>query len=382
MNNSSLLKKIIPLLIIVVTFSVQLSSGINYIIFPLTMQEQGYSTMWIGIVMSFEILATIMLFKHISLIVLKLGVVQTIVGASLIRSICIYSLSFNESFYGWLSGVFIYGLATSMLLVVIQTWLNLIAKGKIKGLLLGLYSASLSLGIASGPIILQFITTKEFQFITNTIIPVIPIALLFIGIKQRPSIQVSSEIRLKYVFKQAKIVMLSALVGGICFFGLPSFLTIYGIANGLSPYQASLLVTMFMLGSVSIGTLVSSLSAFVDNIRIIYACVCISVICAVFLALAVYASQGIALIMLVIWGGCMGGIYATGLGYIGRVFRKEDQISANTSFVFMDALGGFLGLCIIGTSMDFIGSEGLTYTIVIASTMYLIFITKRSIAKL
>ncbi|MFC5045269.1 MFS transporter [Aquimarina hainanensis] len=373
--------RIIPVIIIISTFCVQVSSGINYIIFPLTMQAQNYTTTWIGIVMSFEILATLLLFKHVSLAVRKLGITQTIVGASMIRMFCIYFLGMNESFIGWLLGVFMYGLATSMLLVVIQTWLNLMAKGKLKGLFLGLYSASLSLGIASGPVVLQFIDDMNVRFLLNSMLPVIPIFLL-IGIRQKPSIHTDTTIRLGFIFKYAKIVMLSALLGGVCFFGLPSFLTIYGVANGLSYSESSLLVTMFMIGSVSIGTLVSSLSVFIDRIRIIYACVFISVICAVFLALAVYASLGVALIMLIIWGGCMGGIYATGLGYIGKVFRKEDQISANASFVFMDALGGFLGVCIIGSSMDLIGKEGLTYTIVIAATLYLIFITKRSISNL
>ena len=77
----------------------------------------------------------------------------------------------------------------------------------------------------------------------------------------------------------------------------------------------------------------------------------------------------------------MGGVYATGLAFMGETFRKEDQISANTSFVLMDSLGGFAGLFVIGTAMDFMGSEGLTYTIVFVFTAYLFFIASQLASK-
>lgn len=349
----------------------------NYIRFPITLQEQGYSKTLIGLIMSFEILATILLFKQISVVVKRLGVVATIVGASIIRCIVIYMLGFNDFFVIWVLGIFSYGLSTSMMLVVVQTWLNITETGKFKGLFIGLYSSSLSLGIAMGPIVLQFIPSDEMQILTNSTIALLPIVILAIIFKYKPALTIDKAIRIGFIFKHAKIIMLSALVGGICFFGLPSFLTIYGIANGLSHNEAALLLTMFMIGSVGIGPLISSLSAFLDRNLIIYICVCFSVICAVFLSLAVYTHVRIALTLLVIWGGCMGGIYASGLAFIGQKFRKEDQISANTSFILMDALGGFFGVFIIGTSMDFIGNEGLTYIIVLASTCYLVFITKR-----
>jgi len=368
-------RKLIPFLIVLTTLSIQLSSGMNYVIFPLKLQEQGHSNTLIGLAMSFEILATILLFKHISIIVKRLGVIQTIIGASIMRSIVIYSLGFNDHYILWLLGIFIYGLSTSMLLVVIQTWLNLTSAGKLKGLFIGLYSSSLSLGIALGPIVLQFVSEEWLQFLVNAIFPLLTVLILINIFKYKPKIEASNTIRIKFIFRHSKIVMLSALVGGVCFFGLPSFLTIYGIDNGLTPSESSLLLTMFMIGSVCIGVVISSLSAFIERIVLLLVCIFLSVVCSVFLALAVFSDLKIALALLLIWGGCMGGVYATGLGFIGEIFRKEDQISANTSFILMDSLGGFMGLFIIGSTMDIFGSEGLTYTIVIIFTLFLFFIT-------
>jgi MFS family permease len=370
------LKKFAAIILIITTFITQLSSGINYVVFPLTLQEQGYSITLIGVAMSFEILAIILLSKYISLTVKYLGVILTLLITSVIRSVVIYFLGFNDDFIIWLLGIFIYGLTTSMLLVVVQTWLNMIDVGKLKGLFLGLYSSALSLGIAAGPILLHYIVSDSLKNIVSIIIPFLPLAFLIFIIKQKPVFSEDSKVRTLFVFKHAKVVLLSAFVGGVCFFGLPSFLTIYGIENGLSSSQASLLLTMFMIGSVSIGALISWMSSFIDTLKIIYICCCFSVVCAVFLSLAVYSSVEIAYVLLVIWGGCMGGIYASSLEYIGGLFRKEDQISANTTFVLMDSLGGFIGLFAIGLSMEFIGGEGLTYVIVLFSVCYLVYITK------
>jgi MFS family permease len=376
------MKNFASIILIITTFIIQLSSGINYIVFPLSLQEQGYSVTLIGVAMSFEILATILLFKYISLTVKYLGIIPTLLIASVIRSTVIYFLGFNDSFTIWLLGIFVYGLATSMLLVVVQTWLNMIDTGKLKGLFLGLYSSSLSLGIAAGPILLYYFDNDSLGRKISVIIPFIPLIILAFIIKQRPIFNIDSKVRIKFVFRHSKVILLSAFVGGVCFFGLPSFLTIYGMANGLSAYQSSLLLTMFMIGSVCIGVLISWLSSYINKMRIIYICVFLSVVCAVFLSLAVYSSVEIAYVLLIIWGGCMGGIYASSLEYIGDLFREEDQISANTTFVLMDSLGGFIGLFAIGLSMEFIGSEGLTYVIVVISTCYLIYITKEFVKKL
>lgn len=376
------MKNYIPILIIISTFCIQLTSGINYIIIPLTLEDQLFSNTLIGLAMSFEVLATILLFKHISKAVKKVGVIPTILGASLIRGIIIYLFGFNTTFIFWLGGIFIYGIATSMILVVIQTWLNLTAKGKSKGIFIGLYSSALSLGVALGPQLLRLVPDdRSFHFLINACIPVIPVLVLVPIFKYRPTLPLNVSIRVFFIFKNAKIVMLSALLGGICFFGLQSFLAIYGVSNGLSEHNAALLLTTFMVGSVGIGLLISTLSAIINREIIILVCVFISVICAVFLAIAVYANLLIALILLLIWGGCMGGIYATGLAYIGDVFRKEDQISANTSFILMDSIGGFAGVFIIGTCMDMIGEEGLTYIIVCASITYLVFIVRKLAAR-
>jgi len=375
------MKIFVPITIIITTLTIQLSSGLNYVIFPQVLSEQGYSNTFVGFAMSFEIVSTLILYKKLSEIVKKLGVVKIVIFASLARSLSIYFLAYVNHYALWLSGIFIYGLMTTLLLVVLSTWLNMVSVGKLKGFIIGLYSSALSCGIALGPVVYysykKFASSETEPFWVNALIALIPILILSFIFNNKPSLESGEKVRFKFIFRHAKAIMLSAFVGGICFFGLPSFLVLYGTANGLTTDSAGFLLTMFMLGSVSIGLVVSSLSSFFDKRLIILVCVSISSLCAVFLSLSVYTHLYTALALMFLWGGCMGGIYATGMSFIGERFRTEDQVSANMSYVLMDSVGGLVGLCIIGGSMDLIGAEGLSYTVVIFSTTYLLFILSR-----
>ncbi|MFM2477729.1 MFS transporter [Celerinatantimonas sp. MCCC 1A17872] len=372
------MRKIAPFILVLAAFGIQLSSGINYITFPLILQSQGVNNSMIGLIMSCDIFALIVFSQRISVVVKKLGVLNSIIICSVVRSVVVYFLSANHMVIGWVLGMFAYGLMTNALLVIVQTWLNLMSAGKIKGLIMGLFSSCLSLGIAMAPIAIRFIDmTSQQPFYLSSVISLLVLVVMISVISTRPSFHSDKKARIVFVFKHSKIIMLSAVVGGFCFFGLPSFLTIYGIKNGLSPENAALLLTMFMLGSVTLGLLVSTLSAFINHYQLIFVCVCLSVVCASFLSLSIYANLGVALGLLYLWGGCMGGIYALGLNVVGEQFRREDQMSANMTYTMMDAIGGVIGLCIIGTSMDWVGSEGLSYTIVVASMLYLIFVFRQ-----
>jgi MFS family permease len=202
--------------------------------------------------------------------------------------------------------------------------------------------------------------------VLGTLLLVIPL------IGQAPSIRNQRPLRLGYVIRMAKIPMLSSFVGGVTFFGLPAFLTLYGMTNGLPLSQASLLLTSFMLGSVSLGLGISSISDRVNRTLLIVICVFIGVICAVYLPLGIY-NYTVALILLFIWGGAAGGIYATGLAIVADLFRQEDQVSANIAYSMLDNVGGIVGVLLIGVLMGAGIPDGIVYVIVLAALSYFVY---------
>jgi MFS family permease len=164
----------------------------------------------------------------------------------------------------------------------------------------------------------------------------------------------------------------SSFVGGVTFFGLPAFLTLYGLMNGMSLTNASLLLTAFMLGSVSLGLAIATFSGKAQRTLVTISCVLVGVICAIYLPLAIY-NYGIALMLLFVWGGAAGGIYGMGLATVGDLFRQEDQVSANVAYSILDNVGGIVGVLLIGALMGAGISDGIVYVIVLAALCYFIY---------
>jgi MFS family permease len=297
---------------------VQLAVGINAVLFPVTLQSFGYSKTLIGACLSLEVLAVVVISQYLSTIIARVGIGRALIIATLVRATCLYILSSSGNYAVWLICVFFFGMNTNIMLISLQTWINTIPLKNNKGLVIGIFSSALSLGTAAGPLIASLTEGRLLFFIDIAIVglTVLPFMLIYRSI---PSIAAPPRPRILYAIQTAKIYMFSAFVGGITFFGLPAFLTIYGMMNNLSIEKSAFLISMFMLGSISLGFLIASVSDLVNRLYVIISCVFVGLIAAIYLPLAIY-SYPQALILLFIWGGVSGGIYATGLARVGELF--------------------------------------------------------------
>ncbi|ADN00341.1 major facilitator superfamily protein [Dickeya dadantii 3937] len=368
-----MMPRLLPILLIMQTFLIQLVSGINYVTIPVLMNLQGHNNLWIGVAMACEIIGVLLFHQRLSRIIQRMGLMWSTLLLVLLRAILCASMAWQQFYPGWLVSILGYGLCTGMQLILLQTWLNQLPLRR-RGVIMGLFSASLSLGVALGPVLLQLTQVSMSQRFWLTALLSLS-ALLLVWIAHiNPLSGTVSAVRFRFVCRHARAILVSALVGGVSFYGLPNFLTLYGISDGLTEERASLLMTMFMLGSVTLGMLVSLLSDWVNRQWIVVFCIFCSVVCAVFLALAVYADYGTTLVLLYVWGGSMGGVYSIGLSLIGDRFHPQQQMSANMSYTMMDSLGGIAGLIGIGFMMDRMGPEGMTMVLVVVGCAFLCYL--------
>lgn len=360
--------------LILATAVVQAAVGFNTVLFPVRLETYGFSKALIGLCLAFEMGAVLSIVTSIDQILARLGLVGTMALATGLRLGMLLLLSNTRSLPVWCLGIFCFGVGTYLCLISLQTWVNAIPLGKLRGLVSGCYSSALSLGTASGPILFNQLNISENSqaFQDNMLIVLMALLLVVPFLNSAPRISGQGRLRIVYVIRMAKVPMLSSFVGGVTFFGLPAFLTLYGMMNGLPLQSASLLLTAFMLGSVTLGLVVSSLSYRVNRNLLTILCVLIGVICSVYLPLGIY-NYGIALSLLFVWGGAAGGIYATGLATVADLFRQEDQVSANVAYSILDNIGGITGVLLIGFLMTSGISDGIVYVIVLTALCYFIY---------
>jgi MFS family permease len=364
----------IVLSLLLSTALVQAVVGFNTVLFPVRLEDYGYSKSLIGIILSFEIASVLFIVSSVNRIISALGLVGTILVATGGRVLMLFILSQTRNFPLWCLSIFLFGLSTYLILIALQTWINGVPLQRYRGFVIGCFSSALSLGTASGPIVLNIVGVdgEARPFYVAMGIALLCSLVILPFFRFAPFIASQPRLRLLYSIRNAKIPMMSSLVGGVTFFGLPAFITLYGIMNGLSVQSSALLLVSFMIGSVLIGPLISGLSDSLNKVTLTVSCVLVGVVCAVYLPLGIYDFKVAALLMFV-WGASAGGIYATGLSSVGILFRNEDQVSANVAYSVMDNVGGVVGVLLIGFLMGSGITDGIVFVTVFAALSFFVF---------
>lgn len=365
-------KKISPgiLLVILAAAIAEVCAGLNAVLFPITLESFGLSNSLIGFILSVEIMSVVCLSPFIGKIIVKFGIFWSTILGTLGRAAILMTLIETDNPLIWVFLLFLFGVCSTILTISLQTWVNFTKLPGVRGLVIAIYSASLTIGIAFGPVLMQFIgKSRSLAFTASALIALLALIPIIFMKASVPTFNISEKPRLWFVIRTGKYVMFSAVVGGITFWGLPSFLTIYGMAAGLSLKQASLLITMFMLGGLILGPGIGYFSDRFERQHVILLSFFVGLLCSVFLPIAIFDVLP-AYLLLFVWGGSMEGVSSGGMALLAEMYRKEDQVSANIAYSLMDAIGGSLGVMLIGLAMDWHGSEGMAYVIVGAAVIY------------
>jgi hypothetical protein len=85
--------------------------------------------------------------------------------------------------------------------------------------------------------------------------------------------------------------------------------------------------------------------------------------------------------MLLLWGGCVSGMYTVGLTHLGSRLTGSDLVSANAAFIFCYAIGTISGPQIVGVSMDLNGTNGFAWALAAFFAFYVVLSIARLVLK-
>lgn len=398
-------KQIVSVILnVMATFIISVSMGMCAIIFPLTLQGLGVTTTMIGVIMSLETMASLVMCFFLPGILKFLGMKTGLILSTVIRVPALILLSFTHSLSLWFVAVFVVGVGCFSFLILLQTWVNSIPFKKNRGLMVALYSTAISIGLACGPVLVSYTNeiqpfllpfiehmiaaagvtlmedeaalANQIKFILAAIISLLALVPVALGFFLVPSFKFEKKANIWGTIMAAKGPMFAVAMGGVSIFGVSAFITIYGVKNDLSVGDSALLLSSFMLGSLFLEAPLTWVSDFIDRRYVIVIASFLSMVCAVYLPIAIYDVHE-AWALLFLWGGLIGAIYSTALALIGDRFEDEALVSANAGYSMMDAAGGTVGILLIGFLMDAFGPDGLPYVIMFASIAYFSFALTR-----
>jgi MFS family permease len=388
---------------VLTTFLVSVSMGMLAVLVPVHLSELEFNDATIGAALSFETLASLLICLLIPNILRLVGLRIGFLLSMLLRVPSALLLPFLTDLSAMMLVIFVHGMGCYTLLVLMQTWVNTIQFKGNKGLMVALYSTAISVGFAVGPIVVNMVGNNPeewasikalFDFVsTNTglvlssdksvafgiaavlsAFGMLPVLVFWAFI---PNVSFGGTAKIWKAITQSKGAMFSMAMAGVSNFSVAAFITIYGLKNGLSFADASLLLTAFMLGSLLLEVPIAALSDYFDRRYFIVGCTLACLVCAVYLPIAIYTPVN-AWVLVFVWGGTIAAIYSVALAIVGERYTDlDEQIAANAGYSLMESIGGTVGILAIGLSMTLIGTDGMPYIIMFASLVYFSFALTR-----
>lgn len=205
------------------------------------------------------------------------------------------------------------------------------------------------------------------------------VAILPIPLASRsgaPALRDHAPIPLRQAFRQAPVVMVASLVNGMIWLTAMALLPVYGVRSGLAEDQALFLLTAYVIGNIGfqfpIGRLLDRWSAPL----ILAGCGGVQVLGAV--AVPFIVDKGVfAWLILLLWGGFLGGAFTASMTMLGRAFKTEQLSGANSAFSLALEVGGLIGPLLAGLAMWIWDPHGMLVVIGMAGVA-LVWVTLRS----
>ena len=339
------------------------------------LDARGISSTWIGLNTAVGGIATILCAPFLPDLVRRHGAGPMMMGAVALGAASLLAFKVTDAFFLWFPLRFLFGASLCVLFVVSEFWINAAAPANRRGLVIGIYATTLSLGFAGGPAILSLVGTSGWApYVIGAAFFVLASIPVMIGASQAPVIEKESSRGVLSLLRIAPAATLAAFVFGAVETGLVNFLPLYGLRRGLGENEAALLLTIAELGNVGLQIPLGLISDRMDRRKLLLACGLVGLAGAVLIPFL--AIDGLAMMATVfVMTGIVAGLYTVGLTLLGARFDGAALATANAAFVMLYSIGLIVGPISVGTGMGLMGPHGfavmlaaflLVYVLVVA----------------
>jgi MFS family permease len=347
------------------TVGLGLAYGIGYTITAVRFQEWGAAGWLIGVAGAVPSLAVVALVPFAPRIAARYGAVPAMVAGALLVALSFVLMPVLEGVGWWLLLRLLSGVGLTLPWLVGETWINTVVTDRVRGRVLGLYSMLLFSGWAAGPLLLERTGTAGWTpFVVGALAMVLTCLPLVAARRLAPALHGHGRFSLRGAVALAPLAMAAAVVGGVAEFGYISLLPAYALDAGASMSTSLRLLSVLLVGGISLQLLVGWLADRVDRRRLL---AWLGLLLAVGSAgFAVLVGQGGAAAYLAafVLGGVVIAFYAVGLTMLGEQVPPHRLAVANGAFLVSYEAGATVGPVVGGAAMDVWPPHGLAVLVV------------------
>ena len=356
-------RALVPIYVACLAFGIQVGTSMPLV--PLALERQGVDKLLIGIVGAAWGVGMIATTPFVPALAARFGAVPLICGSAVVSAALSVAFAFTHSVPLWFGLTLLQGVVGGIPWVVSEIWINLVIDEKRRGRAMAAYAALIAVGMAIGPLVLQFVGLYGPRpFLVVAALMLVVILPLLPAWKSAPPIHLVKDSGMWRVVRAAPVAMLAAFSCGLGEQVAFSFLPIFAIEANVPAETGALWLSAFVIGNIVLQWPIGWAADELDR-RIVLA-ICALVSAALVASIAFIDPQSNAiLVVLVLWGGISFGIYTVGLALLGQRFSGGDIARANAAFTIVYTVAGLVGRPIAGGAMDVMGRSGMTSTVML-----------------
>jgi len=331
--------------------------GMNIVIFPTLLLQQGISESLIGFSVTVELIASIVISFFVPRLAKKYSVIYTLLVMLVCYAVIIILLPFYVNFFVWLFLIFILGIALFGAIIISHSLYHQFLENQKRGWYLSLMTIAICLGLSIGPIIVGFIGALQYKsFLISgffALLSTIPALML---LKNRYNLPLHRHVKFLYFIKRAPIVFISKFTQEFIVTSIFALGMVFLLNHNHNFKNAGLALSAFAASAIvdlGIGYLADRFNKYrLISVGVIGICVSMG-------SLVFYAHHFQAVLAIFFALGIFAGFMHISLtSLVNNRFPKKSLVSANATLQLIGSSGGIFGALIVGTVMQFYGNYG------------------------
>jgi MFS family permease len=357
----------------------QLGSGLLNTLLALMANEQGYSTTWIGAIMSGFFVGFACGIFVSGRLIRRMGHIRTFAFcASLCASIALLHVIWVDT-WGWLLLRFCYGMAFVTLMTVIESWLNTRAVKEERGRIFAVYMVVNLGAIALAQQLLRLSPESLLTlFSVSAILSCWALLPITITSRSQPQIPERSESILKKLIQFAPLAVATSALSGMAMGAFWGMAPLYASKLGFGFSDVGLLMSLTILGGALLQIPIGRFSDSHDRRKVlIYVAALAALMCA---SMPLAQNQTMLMIQFFVWGGLSFSLYPLGVAQLLDQLHPDEVVSGSTDMLVLHGAGAALAPMFVGVMMHLVGIQGMpVYMAIILGllTLYAIYQVRR-----
>jgi MFS family permease len=286
-----------------------------------------------------------------------------------------------DSLPAWFVLRFLLGLGGSNIFTASEAWINRLAGDEGRGRVVGLYAASLSVGLGLGPLLLSVTGFRGWTpFLVNAgITALAAIPVLVVG-GSAFALEEEGAVSRRAIFRHAPVVFLAVALFGLFEMALMTLLPVWGVRIGLDARHAAAMLSAIYIGAIALQVPLGWLSDRFGRAAVLRLCGAVGLAGAVAL-LALHLPAAWLFVLLFVWGGVASGIYPVALSMAGDRFPPAQLVAANAALISAYGFGSLAGPALGGVAMDLWNPQGLIGLFVLLFALFVLATSRSRLSK-